>query len=277
MGALDDIANIEGFGHAMAAAGWAVEHPGKIVFPGFFREMNTDPRSPGERLTPAERQARRRAKARDCHADVTENVTESHAESHEMSRGCHAKVTKSHADVTQNVTQNVTESHETSRESHAEVTKVTEKRAQSKSKSNKGASPPLTPGTFSDLTSDEIESTADFSELNPDGARAPASFEIPPELNTPEFVDAWSRWVAFRKSRRKPVTAIAAKEQFADLSKFGPTVAVQAIRQSIKNDYQGLFPEKVRVNHGRGAAPSRAWPSGAVFPGDEDSSVPGEL
>jgi hypothetical protein len=77
---LDDIADIPGFGAAMAEVGWAVETDEGVVLPSFFREFNTDPN--GKTNTSAERQKRYREKkkgkgdvTRDVDADVTRDVT----------------------------------------------------------------------------------------------------------------------------------------------------------------------------------------------------------
>lgn len=67
---------------------------------------------------------------------------------------------------------------------------------------------------------------------------------VPDALDVPEFNVAWSDWLEFRRTKRKPVSDLAAKTQLADLARYGPATAIQTIRDSIKNDWQGLFPEK---------------------------------
>jgi hypothetical protein len=69
---------------------------------------------------------------------------------------------------------------------------------------------------------------------------------IPASLDTEAFQAAWSAWLDFRrKDKRVPVTARAAKMQFKDLEAAGPILAVAAIEQSIANDWQGVFPNKL--------------------------------
>jgi hypothetical protein len=69
---------------------------------------------------------------------------------------------------------------------------------------------------------------------------------IPASLDTEAFQAAWSAWLDFRrKDKRVPVTARAAKMQFKDLEAAGPILAVAAIEQSISNDWQGIFPDKL--------------------------------
>ncbi len=155
-----------------------------------------------------------------------------------------------------------------------------------------GAKPPDTPGTLSDLTSYEIEFTADFSELIPDGARAPSTRkrtkstprepppEIPPTLDTSEFRHAWEEWLTARRSRSKPVSPVGAKQQLADLARYGPRVAVEAIRMSIRNDWIGLFPERIASEqHGNGTRKTQGinWAPGATHAGETNTAVDGEL
>ena len=67
---------------------------------------------------------------------------------------------------------------------------------------------------------------------------------LPAELDTPEFREAWLKWVEFRRKKRKPVSEDAAREQLAKLIRYGPDGAVESISNSIASDYQGLFEPK---------------------------------
>lgn len=69
---------------------------------------------------------------------------------------------------------------------------------------------------------------------------------IPASLDVPEFRAAWEEWLAYRRKTRRTVSAIAAKQQFGKLERAGVEIAIAAIEQSISNDWQGLFPEKVK-------------------------------
>jgi len=75
---LDDIADVPGFGAAMAAAGWVVESVHGIEFPNFFEENNVDP-SERKASAAAERQRKYRERQkslnRDDQRDVTRDVT----------------------------------------------------------------------------------------------------------------------------------------------------------------------------------------------------------
>lgn len=67
---------------------------------------------------------------------------------------------------------------------------------------------------------------------------------IPDELKTPAFVAAWKEWEVFRRKKRKPISEEGAKRQLSRLAKIGVEKAIQAIDDSIANDYQGLWMPK---------------------------------
>jgi hypothetical protein len=72
-----------------------------------------------------------------------------------------------------------------------------------------------------------------------------SSVPIPDALAGNGFAEKWGEWLTYRSEKRKPVSEVAARKQLAQLSK-DPRTAAAAIDQSIANDWQGLFPEKVR-------------------------------
>ncbi len=72
-----------------------------------------------------------------------------------------------------------------------------------------------------------------------------ATAEIPRELQTAAFLKAWFEWCDYRSSFRCKVTKRACEMQLEELAQYGPEVAIAAIRHSIANDYQGLFPRRV--------------------------------
>jgi hypothetical protein len=74
---LDDIADMPGFGSAMAAARWVIETDEGLTFPRFFDEYNVEPDGK-QKSKNAERQARYREKKRlelEPGSNVTSNVT----------------------------------------------------------------------------------------------------------------------------------------------------------------------------------------------------------
>lgn len=74
-----------------------------------------------------------------------------------------------------------------------------------------------------------------------EGASLPA---LPDSLNTPEMQSAWSDWLAFRSAKKKPVTVKSAEQAMRDFLRWGIDGAIRSIRESIRNDWQGLFEPK---------------------------------
>ncbi len=84
--AIDDIADLPGFGEALEFVGWVVYRKGGIVFPRFFSENNNDPFE-NARSKNAERQRRFKQKSNvtgnvtgNGAGNVTDNVTVTHRE-----------------------------------------------------------------------------------------------------------------------------------------------------------------------------------------------------
>lgn len=68
---------------------------------------------------------------------------------------------------------------------------------------------------------------------------------IPESIDTPDFRAAWADWMAYRKERR--LTAYKAKSlagQYKALADWGEPAAIASIRDSIRNQWQGLFQPK---------------------------------
>lgn len=70
---IDDLAELPGFGKAMADVGWVVADEAGIVFPNFFSEYNVDPNEDANAKN-AERQRRYREKTK-LKSNVTDDVT----------------------------------------------------------------------------------------------------------------------------------------------------------------------------------------------------------
>ena len=90
-----------------------------------------------------------------------------------------------------------------------------------------------------------IEKKGKEIEKKTEAAPVPVAVFFPANLNTPEFSAAWNDWTDYRAERKlarwKPRT-VAAK--LAELEKWGVSVATDAIRQSIRNGWQGIFEPK---------------------------------
>jgi len=76
----------------------------------------------------------------------------------------------------------------------------------------------------------------------------PSAFDasIPPILaESATFVETWHNWVSSRHERKKPISERAAGQQLKSLEGFGSHAnAIESLRQSIANDWQGLFPPR---------------------------------
>ena len=71
---------------------------------------------------------------------------------------------------------------------------------------------------------------------------------VPSELQTDGFRQVWAQWVARRKKKKWSTDAECLGAQLAELVKLGPDLAIKCIELSIKNGYQGIFPDKVKQN-----------------------------
>lgn len=69
--------------------------------------------------------------------------------------------------------------------------------------------------------------------------------DIPSELDTKRFREAWGEWLAYRKASRKTLAPQTAKGQLKKLASWGERTAVEAIANSITQGWTGLFqPEE---------------------------------
>ena len=89
------------------------------------------------------------------------------------------------------------------------------------------------------------------------GSADESTIKIPPELDTEDFRRAWGEWKAERAAKRKNYTPRGEREQLRKLAAFGPAAAVAAIRDSIAQGWQGLFPEKHANDRPRSGNPVR--------------------
>lgn len=83
-------------------------------------------------------------------------------------------------------------------------------------------------------------SVRETHELNKEVNNKVNNIEIPENINS----EAWQEWIEYRKSKKKPVSKIAANKQFKLLGNYDFYNQQLIINQSIQNDYQGLFELK---------------------------------
>ena len=85
-------------------------------------------------------------------------------------------------------------------------------------------------------------------EPKPKTGAAPPLF-LPAVLDTPEFRAAWLDYEANRKEAgHAKLTTRGREAKFKDLADWGHDVAVQSIRESIANGWQGIFKPKGNAN-----------------------------
>ena len=90
----------------------------------------------------------------------------------------------------------------------------------------------------------------------PQGQRrtaAGASVSIPEGLDSEDFQEAWSDWLAYRRERRLSVKPMTLERQLKKLAEIGPEAAAACIDQSITNGWAGLFPERQQTNGSNGS------------------------
>ena len=78
-----------------------------------------------------------------------------------------------------------------------------------------------------------------------DTPELPLEQSFPAQIDTEAFRSAWADWMEYRRERRltkyKPRSIVA---QLKELSEWGEDEAIKAIRDSIRQQWQGLFPPK---------------------------------
>lgn len=75
----------------------------------------------------------------------------------------------------------------------------------------------------------------------------PLAMDMPENLQTVEFREAWEMWAQHRREKKCSLTPTSAKLQLKKFSKYGPDIAIQAIEQAIEKGWQGCFPEKIQT------------------------------
>lgn len=76
------------------------------------------------------------------------------------------------------------------------------------------------------------------------GRRPPhADVPLPPALASDPFPAAWSDWLAYRRERRLTLRDRTIRAQLESLAPLGPVAAAECVRASIRNGWQGIFPD----------------------------------
>ena len=78
---------------------------------------------------------------------------------------------------------------------------------------------------------------------------------LPAELETEAFRAAWADWLAYRRECKvSPYKPRALAAQLATLAEWGHDVAIESIRQSIRQQWRGLFEPKASFGSAQGVS-----------------------
>jgi uncharacterized protein YdaU (DUF1376 family) len=66
--------------------------------------------------------------------------------------------------------------------------------------------------------------------------------ELPPELDTPDFRRAWTNWISYRQSIKKPLNPASAPAAFRKALEVGIDAAIRGFDTAMANGWQGAFP-----------------------------------
>lgn len=120
------------------------------------------------------------------------------------------------------------------------------------------------------------------TEQNKEQSEPPANdspyWQIPPALETADFIRAWHSWLTYANERRLPFTETQAVAALAELEGLGPERATKAIRYSIKRSYRSIYeekqPKKQQTANGAESAWSEVWTGNQfVIPSDEKAKA----
>lgn len=82
---------------------------------------------------------------------------------------------------------------------------------------------------------------------------------LPIEMRTDRLRETWEAWVEYHKGRRRILASQTVKLQVEKLVEYGHDNAIESIRRSIQNGWQGLFPPEGRGGGSRPGKQSRMW------------------
>lgn len=68
--------------------------------------------------------------------------------------------------------------------------------------------------------------------------------DLPEDLDTPEFREAWLEWVKYRKNIKKPFPPAAAPAMWRKAQAAGVQAAIDGFETSMANGWQGTFPKR---------------------------------
>lgn len=83
---------------------------------------------------------------------------------------------------------------------------------------------------------------------------------LPFQLDNEDFKAKWQEYLDYRKERRLPkLLPRSVQKQWDHLADYGPEIACAAIDETIRNQWTGIFPQRVHLGNGQpsGRANSR--------------------
>lgn len=112
-------------------------------------------------------------------------------------------------------------------------------------------SPSTIPPPISTVQEPDEHSTSRADSLNPltdslNSAVESSPVPIPDSLDLPPFSAAWSEWLDYRRERRLSLRDRTMRAQLESLVPLGPVAAAECLNVSIRNGWQGIFPEKTK-------------------------------
>ena len=84
-------------------------------------------------------------------------------------------------------------------------------------------------------------------------------FEIPEELNTPEFLRLWQEWQEHLKEKKTKTTSSAFKKQLEKLDGFGLKKALHTLNHCIEKSWQGIYEDTTYAERERNQAEADAF------------------
>lgn len=90
----------------------------------------------------------------------------------------------------------------------------------------------------------DVPYSSSYSDSISDSDAKGGGPDVPAALAGEEFRSAWKDWLAYRHERKLTMTARTLGSQLKMLEKLGVHAAIETIEASIRNGWQGLFPEK---------------------------------
>jgi hypothetical protein len=112
--------------------------------------------------------------------------------------------------------------------------------------------PKFPPPPSTDSTSPQTAATCGTPEPTTSTSTSPSTskggvgenYNLPPELNSPEFRETWAKWVQHRKEKHQKLTPTAVEQQWKRLVEMGLERATAAILHSIAQGWTGIYEDK---------------------------------